>query len=168
MRFIRPTITNQRLQRFHRWALLWLTWFAAFLDQAAAYAPLTRQAKAAAHTCLDLIERIVLGIAMVRACQHVRVTQHAKAWRERDLVCKSTAMRRAIIGAKLRRALRPRDVRQRIAALSQGMGSFVAAILRRAPRGLTRRSQIAARPRAIVEDIFSALAPSALLSTDTS
>ena len=59
MKFTRPPITTQRLQRYHRWALLWLTWFAAFLEAASAYNPLSRQAEALAHAWLDKFERLI-------------------------------------------------------------------------------------------------------------
>ena len=43
------------------WMLLWLTWFAAFLQQARAFAPFSAQATAIAHQWLDRIERLMQG-----------------------------------------------------------------------------------------------------------
>ena len=38
MRFAAPPLSDLRLRRLHRWALLWLKWIAAFLDAAEAFA----------------------------------------------------------------------------------------------------------------------------------
>ena len=50
----------------------------------------------------------------------------------------------------LRRALRPKDLRQRIEALTQSIDALVARLLKRLPRGLTRRRPIKARREANV------------------
>ena len=144
MHFTRPTISTQRLQRFHRWALLWLTWFAAFLDAAAAYSPLSRQAKTLAHAYLDQIQRLIVVMVMIRAAAHVRQPARRQTFSEHQR--KERGFERALLGVKLWRDLRHRDLRQRIAALRQDMYTLVKHVLRRAPRGLTRRRPIRARP----------------------
>lgn len=48
----------------------------------------------------------------------------------------------------MRRALRSKDIRQRIAALTQNLDGLVARLLKRLPRGLTRRRPIIARREA--------------------
>jgi hypothetical protein len=164
MRFNAPPISEHRLNRYHRWMLLWLTWFAAFLQQARAFAPFSAQATAIAHRWLDRIERLLTSIVLLRAAPHVRFINPPKHSSRRKT---DTHMRRAIIGSVLRRALRSKDLTQRIAALSQDVSVLVARLLKRLPRGLTRRRPHHARPepRAITHAIASA---EAALSPDTS
>jgi hypothetical protein len=66
-----------------------------------------------------------------------RISQHRR---------NDTALRRAIIGSALRRALRAKDLRQRIEALTQSIGTLVARLLKRLPRGLACRRPIIAAP----------------------
>lgn len=136
MRLNAPPISELRLQRYHRWMLLWLKWFAAFLSQAGAFAPLSRQAQALAHHWLDKVERVLVNILIIRAKAHVRPAKAAKhhPWRRKE-----RHVRRAIIGARLRRTLRREGLSDRIAALSQNIEGLVARLARRLPRGLTRR-----------------------------
>jgi hypothetical protein len=136
MRFNAPPISQHRLHRYHRWMLLWLTWFAAFLQQARAFAPFSAQATAIAHQWLDRIERLLTNIILIRAAPHVRVMTPPKHSPRRR---RETQMRRAVMGSALRRALRSKDLNQRIAALSQDVDALVARLLKRLPRGLTRR-----------------------------
>jgi hypothetical protein len=143
MRFNAPPISEHRIHRRHRWMLLWLAWFAAFLKQARAFAPFSAQAEAIAHQCLNRIERLVVSIIMLRAAPRVRFITSLRHSSHRRV---ETHMRRAIIGSALRRALRSKDLNQRIAALSQEVGALVARLLKRLPRGLTRRRPHHARP----------------------
>ncbi|QGZ94624.1 hypothetical protein [Terricaulis silvestris] len=161
MRLNAPPITEHRLQRYQRWVLLWLKWFAAFLREARAFAPFSDQAAAIAHQWLDRIERILTSIVMLRAAPHVRGNTAPKHSARRRI---ETHMRRAIIGSAMRRALRSKDLNQRIAALSKDVDALVARLLKRLPRGLTRRRPHRARPepRQIARAIASAeAAPSA-------
>jgi hypothetical protein len=146
MRFVAEPISDLRLKRFHRWAMLWLKWFVSFLDAAGAFAPISGQAQTIGHHWLDGIERVVLDIAMLRAAPHVRHCNKRKGMSERRL--KESALRRAIIGSAMRRSLRPMDLRRRIDALTQSIGALVAGLLRRLPRGLTRRRSIKAEREA--------------------
>ena len=145
MRFVAQPISNLRLQRFHRWALLWLTWFAGFLDAASAFAPLSKHAERIGHRWLDRIERIILAIAMLRAAPGVRAVRTKRPFALHRL--KQSALPRAVIGAKLRRALRPKGLRQRCETMRRiSIGALVARILKRLPRGLTRRRPILPQP----------------------
>jgi hypothetical protein len=116
--------------------LLWLTWFAAFLEQAGAFAPVSTQAKAIAHQWLNRIERLLVNIIILRAAPHIRGAAPLKHSPRRRT---DTHWRRAVIGGVMRRALRSKDPNQRIAALSQDVDVLVARLLKRLPRGLTRR-----------------------------
>ena len=158
MRFVAEPISDLRLQRFHRWAMLWLKWFAAFLDAAGAFAPISKQAESIGHHWLDRIERIILAIVMLRAVRRVRRIKSHRPFAVHRL--KQRALPRAVIGSALRRALRPRDLRQRIAALTQSIDGLVARLLKRLPRGLTRRRPLLARPdRRASESVSAFSAP---------
>jgi len=143
MRVNAPPISEHRLNRYHRWMLLWLTWFAAFLKQARAFAPFSAQAVAIAHRWLDRIERLLVSVVLLRAAPHVRPTGAPKHSSRRRT---ETHLQRAIIGSAMRRALRAKDLTQRIAALSQDVDGLVARLLKRLPRGLTRRRPHHTRP----------------------
>jgi hypothetical protein len=143
MRSKAPAITELRLQRFHRWALLWLKWFASFLDAANAYGPMSKQVTAIAHRWLGRIEYVLTCIVLIRVAAHVRASNPLKhsAHRRSD-----AQLMRALIGSSMRRALRSPRLDQRIAALSQNLEVWVARLLKRLPRGLTRRRPILTRP----------------------
>lgn len=143
MRLHAPPISQHRLNRCHRWMLLWLAWLAAFLDQARAFAPLSAQATAIAHRWLDCIERGLSNIVLCRAVSQVRFLPAQKHAGRRRI---KTHLRRAAIGSALRRRLRVRDLNQRIAALSQDIAVLVAHVVKRLPRGLTRRRPHHTRP----------------------
>jgi hypothetical protein len=164
MRVSAPPISEHRLNRYHRWMLLWLTWFAAFLREARAFAPFSAQATAIAHRWLDRIERLLVNIVLLRAAPHVRLNNTPKHSPRRKT---ETHMLRAVIGSAMRRALRSKDLNQRIAALSQDVDVLVARLLKRLPRGLTRRRphQTRPEPRRIARAIAYA---EAALSPDTS
>jgi hypothetical protein len=164
MRFNAPPITEHRLQRYQRWVLLWLKWFTAFLRETRAFAPFSDQAATIAHRWLDRIERILTGIVMLRAGPHVRATNTPKHSARRRI---ETHMWRAVIGSAMRRALRSKDLNQRIAALSQDVDALVARLLKRLPRGLTRRRPH--RTRRETRPIARAIAyAEAVLAADTS
>jgi hypothetical protein len=136
MRVNAPPISEHRLNRYHRWMLLWLGWFAAFLKEARAFAPFSTQATAIAHRWLDRIERLLVSIVLLRVAPQVRPTGAPKHSSRRRT---ETHMLRAIIGSAMRRTLRSKDLNRRIAALSQDVNVLVARLLKRLPRGLTRR-----------------------------
>ncbi|MFZ2030534.1 MAG: hypothetical protein WAU68_09520 [Vitreimonas sp.] len=165
MRFVAQPISDLRLQRFHRWALLRLRWFASFLDAAGACAPLTKQARTIGHLWLDRIERVLLAIVMLRAVRYVRFIKSRRPFAVHRL--KQSTLSRAVIGSALRRSLRPNDLRQRIEALAQSIDALVARLLKRLPRGLTRRRPIRAVPEAGVVRFRRCVAQPALTS-DTS
>ncbi len=166
MRFVAEPISNLRLQRFHRWAMLWLKWFAAFLKAAGALAPLSRQAQSIGHHWLDRIERIILAIIMLRAAPRVRRVKSHRPFAVHRL--KQRALPRAVIGSAMRRSLRPNDLRRRIdALLGVNISVLVARLLKRLPRGLTRRRPIITTPeRSVSYALAILLAPA--LCADTS
>src|SRR4029079_4250225 len=116
MRFVAEPISDLRLTRFHRWAMLWLKWFAAFLEAAGGFAPLSRQAQTIGHSWLHRIARVVMAIVMLRAVRHVRRVQPRKGVAAHRR--KEAALARAIVGSALRRSLRSKDLRERISRLT--------------------------------------------------
>ncbi len=150
MRFVAEPISNLRLQRFHRWAMLWLKWFVSFLDAAGALAPISAQAEQIGHKWLDRIERIIFAIVMLRAAPHIRAMRDRRPFAVHRL--KQAALSRAVIGAKQRRAFRRKQLRARIEALTQSIDLMVVRLLKRLPRGLTRRRPILMRPEAHIAD----------------
>ena len=127
--------------------MLWLVWFVAFLDGASAFAPITKQVEEIGHRWLDRIERIVMAIVMLCAVRHVRRVTPPRGVAQ--LHRNDSALARAVVGSALRRALRSRDLRQRIARLGQDLDTLIARLLRRLPRGLTRRRRIKPRRKPI-------------------
>jgi hypothetical protein len=138
--FTTALITRHRSSRLHRWAMLWLAWFAEFLEAACAYAPLSKQAHAIAHTWLDAIERRIFLIILARAAPHVRTAPR------RSYRLHRAGIRRALMGARLRRALRSKDLWTRALKLTQDIGALVTLHRRRIARGLTRLMAKLARP----------------------
>jgi hypothetical protein len=144
MRFVAEPISQHRLSRFHRWAMLWLAWFAAFLDAASGFAPLATQAQTLSHLWLNKIERIIVAVVLLRAAPRVRRVNRRGGISEHRR--NDSAVTRAVIGAAMRRALRARNLHERIQRLSQDIDTLVARLLKRLPRGLTRRRPIKAHP----------------------
>jgi hypothetical protein len=145
MRLNAPPISEHRLQRYQRWMLLWLKWFATFLTQARAFAPFSDQAAAISHQWLDRIQHVLISIVILRTAPHVRVTNTPKHSARRRT---ETQLLRAIVGSAMRRDLRSKDLQQRIAALSQDVDVLVTRLIKRLPRGLTRRRPHRTRPEA--------------------
>jgi hypothetical protein len=133
-------ITRHRLSRLHRWAMLWLAWFAEFLEGAADFGPLSKQAQAVAHTWLDAVEKRIFVIIIARAAPHFRA-QPRRAYKHHR-----AGIRRAFMGSRLRRALRSKDICTRALKLAQDLDALVAMHRRRVARGLTRLMAKLTRP----------------------
>jgi hypothetical protein len=143
MRYSARPVSQHRLSRYHGWAMLWLKWFAAFVNAVTAFAPLSAQAQRIAHVWLNSIERLIVNIAIRRSEPHVRLPAlRAHAGLNRR---KNAGLVRAIMGARMRRLLRSADVRVRIEKLRLSIDVLVRDLLRHAPRGLTRRRPIRTR-----------------------
>ncbi len=123
--------------------MLWLKWFVGFLDTAAAFAPLSKQAHIVGHAWLDRIERTVVAIIVLRLVRLVRPVTPRKGVAEYRR--KGRGLSRAVFGSKFRRSLRSKDLRERITRLTQNIDALVARLLRRLPCGLTRRRPIKVR-----------------------
>ena len=160
----RPIPSELRLQRYQRWMLLWLRWFTAFLDAVEAFAPLSAEARAIAHCWLDRVERALISLVLLRVVPRIRARNSPRhsAYRRKE-----AALWRALVGSRLRQTLRAKDLRQRIAVLSQNIEPLVARLLRRIPRGLTRRRPIPVCRKARMCDM-PRVVENAALCADTS
>ncbi|MBY0565316.1 MAG: hypothetical protein K2P58_14190 [Hyphomonadaceae bacterium] len=146
--------------------MLWLRWFTAFLDVATQFAPLSPQAQHIAHGWLDSIEKLVVNIVIIRASHRVRPLTLKPLIVERG--GRRTPKGRAILGLRLRRALRAKDLRTRIAALSQDIGTLVDRVARRLPRGLTRLRGPRARASSAPNHARIGMGAGRLAAADTS
>ena len=124
--------------------LLWLKWFAAFLKEARAFAPFSDQANG------DRASMAQPHRAAAR--QHRHAPRRAtRARHQRDQSIRVAPQNRNAYAARHHRLshaprLRSKDLNQRIAALSQDVDTLVARLLKRLPRGLTRRRPHHTRP----------------------
>lgn len=141
MRFA-ALFTHPRLARLHRWAMLWLAWFAAFLEAASVLGPFSQQAGAIAHGWLDRIERRIFTIILLRCAPHLAPV--IPRFYGPGRCC--GGLMRALMGSRLRRRLRAKDIGARTAALAQDIDALVALQVRRLYRGLTRLAGPRARP----------------------
>jgi hypothetical protein len=112
------------------------------LNEAGPMAPLAREVERIGHLMLNNVERFVLSLAMVRAAPFVRQAQPRKGVVEHS---RKRGFQRALMGARLRRLLRRKDLRARIDALCQDLETLATLLLKRLPCGLTRRHPILAQ-----------------------
>jgi hypothetical protein len=129
-----PRITRHQRQRFALWLLTMLVWLAAVLDGAVDGRRARRR-----QTPLDDLARWVKQLILLRAMERVRV-RPARAQSGRGGALPAHARRRAF-GSRLRRALRRRDRRARIAALIHALrtiDAYASRLAKRLARGLTR------------------------------
>ncbi|MFT3727112.1 MAG: hypothetical protein QM759_04745 [Terricaulis sp.] len=124
--------------------MLWLSWFAAFLQVAAEFEPISKLAYQLAHSRLAWIERLILSIVIIRVAPKVRRVIRRKGMPEHRQI--RTAFIRAVMGSRIRRMLRSKDLHRRIAALRHNIDDLIALVLKRLPCGLTRRRPILPRP----------------------
>jgi hypothetical protein len=137
-------IHRQRLARKHRWAMLWLRWFVSVIDFFEAFGPISKEARAIAHTWLDTIEMHIVRIVWMRAAPHV----DSVVWTLYGPCQRRPGLHRIITGSRLRKRLRDNDLRTRVAKLAQDLTPLIALHLRRGRRGLTRLLAIPTRPQA--------------------
>ena len=92
------------------------------LDVFAPLGPPPRDALAIAHKWLDAIERPILSIIWGRVAPHIRTS----APRIHGPKPKHTRLHRIVTGARLRKALRDKDLRTREAKLAQNLDALIA------------------------------------------
>jgi hypothetical protein len=127
----KPFITAHRLARLNAWARLWLMWVVGVWA-----AWWTRGGRADARA-LDPLARRVGTMIMINAAARFRPPQRSRHRHGRL----QPVRLRTILGARLRRAMRGKDVPHRLVAiltLMRDLDRAVARLLKRLPRGLTR------------------------------
>jgi hypothetical protein len=131
----RPPISNQRLARITTWVRLWLLRLAGFvIEHAGASAPPPRWLERMIEPMLAYLARTLALLIVVRALQRVDLPPtRGRRFPGRYRPMRAS-MERLLVGAPLRRALRGRDVRARIAALLHFMCDPEAAITAQAAR----------------------------------
>ena len=114
MQHNRPILTQHRIQRYILWTLALLSWIAAVLAGRHANA---RHVAQRGDVSLAWLTHRVANLMMIRAAHIGRLPRCTpKYWRHgRDL--RRRHLRRSILGAKLRRVLKHRDLRQHITQL---------------------------------------------------
>jgi hypothetical protein len=122
--------------------MLWLIWFAGLLEIAVAFAPLSKSVQAIAHGWLNAVERRIFIIVLARAAPYLGPVRACRVGPR----CGRGALLRALMGSRLRRRLRDKDVYARVEKLAQDVDILVALHCRRVARGLTRLLPILTRP----------------------
>ncbi len=151
-----------RLQRILRWVGLWAIAMQAFLDFICAHGPLSREAERFAHS---LMRKAARGAAKAI----VVIALHTKRTRNSACPVMRAGIVRACIGAKLRKALRHRDVRARIAMIARVVRDatiWIARARRRFEHRLLRRC--ARRKSRRCHDALSACFAPVYAKADTS
>ena len=115
----KPYFTEHRRKRLTLWALTVLGWLAAVLfgDRDASHRHLAQRLH---HICLDQLSRVVYALLVTRAIQlmKVRIPHRVQYWKHgRSLL--RPHFRRSLLGARLRRALKHKDLPERIARLTE-------------------------------------------------
>jgi hypothetical protein len=140
MKRARP-LTPERLDRLMRWSQLWLLRLAAWLvHNGWLAAPVER---ALEHILKPKLVYMARGICMLIAAKAVLAAPHvARKAGGKPPSTRIAHIRRSAIGARLRKLVRARDLRARIAALLmllQNAEKEIARIAQRLKHGLSRR-----------------------------
>ena len=167
-----PFISNHRLARLLTWARLWLAWAAGVLAQFVGALPESHQrgVRANLDQCAQLVARVIFLRAFARLD---RLDRRNLAGIKRKEPAGSRRSGgggfRAVIGSSLRRALRGKDARAKLAALADVVRNaefHIAKLARRLARGLTRRRVFAFAPNLVPLTLTAPFARAA--SADTS
>ena len=140
--------TPRQRQRLALWTLTVLQWIAAVL-----FGGRRASCRHARQRCnlisLERLTRLAIGLLIVRAGEHAgRRAGKRRFWRRgRDL--RTRHLTRSLLGSKLRRAVKPKGVAARIAALIvllRDLDTFARRLARRMRGRLTRLWAIKAAP----------------------
>lgn len=140
MNIHRRHLTQHRFQRLVLWTLAMLSWIAAILS--ADRFVTARHQRQRFDLSLPWLTSLVSKLLIVRAAQLARLRRpkRIRYWRHgRDL--HRPHILRSVLGARLRRALRHKDIRTWIAnliAVLRNLDAQAAPLARRLRRGLTR------------------------------
>lgn len=131
---ITPLLSNHRLARFTTWARLWLAWMAGALFQFA-QGPLKDAARRNIADMAKIVECLILIGAAKRLPERRRIVGGPPRKRGWSPI-------RTVLGSRLHRRLRGRDLGKRVASLIEivrDMDRVIAQAVRRIRRGFTRR-----------------------------
>ena len=162
-----PFVSNHRLARLTTWARLWLARAAGVLAHFACALPeeFERNLRAHLDQCAYLLARVIFLRAFARLDRRLLAGIKQKA----PAATRRSACMRAVLGSKLRSALRGKDARTKLAALANAVHdaeTHIAKLARRLARGLTRRRVFAFAPAFVPSALAASCA--ALLGADTS
>ncbi|WP_395645606.1 hypothetical protein [Terricaulis sp.] len=147
-------LSPHRRARLIAWALAMLAWVhAVFFDGRIMSRRRLRQR--GGFLSLDYIARVVTQLIILRAAELARLHRRRLAFHRHGADLRPRHLRRSAIGARIRRALRHRDLGQRIARLSaalHALDAWAAHFAKRLARRLTKMWAIAAcaGPRAVL------------------
>lgn len=137
----RPFLTQHRFQRLVLWTLVLLQWIAAMLVSNRAVT-LRHVQQRGDMICLPWLTRLVGKLLIVRAGQLARLRRRRRIrlWR-RGCDLRRAHLIRSALGARLRRKMKHKDPRARIAgliAIVRDLDGHAAPLAKRLRRGLTR------------------------------
>ncbi len=140
MQHHRRHVTQHRFRRIILWTLALLTWFAAVLTDTRAVS--ARHQRQRFDIPLPWLNTLVGQLLIIRAGQLARLRRPTRViyWRRgRDLHL--SHLQRSVLGARVRRTLRHKDIRTWIANLItilRNLDAHAAPLAQRMRRGLTR------------------------------
>lgn len=116
MHIHRPKITQHRLQRYVLWTLAMLAWFAAVMFEKRGIS--ARHLAQRGDVSIAMLSRMTISLLIIRASRLLGRRPHGRVlyWRRgRDL--RRRHLSRSLLGVKLRRALKHKDLATHISRL---------------------------------------------------
>ena len=159
-------LTRHRRQRYVLWALAMLAWIASVF---AGSRITSRQAHQRGDISLQGLTRMVMELVVIRAGEVARIRRRNLAFFKRGRDLRRSHLLRSVIGSRLRRTLKRRDIAAHIAnliAVLRDLDAFARPVAQRLRRGLTRLFPIT-RIAPSFDTILGPPAPTPAL-TDTS
>jgi hypothetical protein len=159
-------LSRHRRQRLVLWALAMLTWIASVF---AGKAISLRHAHQRGDISLDWITRMVMQLAIIRAGELARLRRRRPTFFKRGRDLRRRHLLRSVIGSRLRRKLKHKDLATRIAILIaalRDLDSIARPLAQRMRRGLARLWAITAGP--MLADITLEAPPSPPALADSS
>lgn len=163
MHIAKRPLSKHRRARLIAWTLAMLMWMASVLFAGAPFSD-RQERRRRAHMSLDRLERMVIMLIVSRArdfiCERPR-GKFTTVRRGRSLL--SRGVLRALVGSRLRKALRRKDIRERLAVLLgaiRNIDLYAAPLAKRLRRGLTKRWPIGPTPTPdeVAESLTDAIA----------
>jgi hypothetical protein len=158
-------LTRHRRQRLVLWALAMLTWIASVF----AGRPITsRQAHRRGDVSLDGLTRMVMQLAAIRAGELARLRRRRPTFFKRGRDLRRRHLRRSVIGSRLRRKLKHKDIATHVATLIaalRDLDAIARPLAQRMRQGLTRLWAVTAKPMLADMILEAPVLPSALVDT---